>query len=86
MNTRREKNPNSESVGEIVRPSEFPFDSRESRAAARAVVLHRDRVDLQFVVDVEHIANPDRPLERRSYRCLSDGKTVEVVIVERGER
>jgi len=85
VNARREKNPNSESVGAMPQRWEFPIGSRKSRAAARAVVLQRVRVDLQIVVDVEHIANLDRPQERRSYKCMSDGRTVEVVIVERGE-
>lgn len=85
MNTRRKRNPNSESVSEIPQPWEFPVGSRKSRAAARAVVLQRDRVDLQIVVNVAHIGNLDRPRERRSYKCINEGKTVEVVIVERGE-
>ena len=64
------------------KPWEFPLDSAESRAAARSVIEQRDRVDLRIVVDILQVANSNAPLKRRSYRCLNDGKVVEVVIFE----
>jgi len=61
----------------LPRPEEFPLGSMESRAAARAVLEQRDKVDLRLIVD---ICGPERD-GPRSYRCRQeDGTIVEFVI------
>jgi hypothetical protein len=61
----------------LPRPEEFPLGSMESRAAARALLERRDRVDVRLVTDVPrpygHVGN--------SYKYQKqDGTVVEVVI------
>lgn len=64
------------SKDDLPRPDEFPLGSQESRAAARAMLERRDRVDLRIIVDIPR-PNGDVP---RSYRYQEqDGRVVEVV-------
>lgn len=61
----------------LPRPEEFPLGSMESRAAARAMLDRRNRVDLRIIMDVPRPHGD----EGKSYRYHdSDGKIVEVVI------
>ena len=60
----------------LPRPDEFPLGSPQSRAAARAMLARRDRVDLRIIVDCPR---PDGHV-RSSYRYKdNDGRVVEVV-------
>jgi hypothetical protein len=60
----------------LPRPDEFPLGSPESRAAARAMLERRDRVDMRIIVDMPrpdgHVAHSYRYQEQ-------DGRVVEVV-------
>ena len=61
----------------IPRPDEFPLGSPESRAAARAMLDRRNRVDSRIIVDMPR---PNGHAEH-SYRYQEqDGRVVEVVI------
>ncbi len=56
-------------------PARFPISSKESRAAARAFLEQQDKVDFQIIVDIPGSAE----MPERRYRCVSDGKIIEVV-------
>ena len=61
----------------LPRPDEFPLGSPESRAAARAELERRHRVDVQIVID----APRPHGHEGNSYRYKgNDGRVVEVVV------
>jgi hypothetical protein len=65
------------SKDDLPRPDEFLLGSQESRAAARAMLERRDRVDARIVVDMPR---PNGHVEH-SYRYQEqDGRVVEVVI------
>lgn len=59
------------------RPEDFPVGSPESRAAARRLILLRDRPD---IVIVNHTARPRRPqVTTRSRTRQPDGRIIEIV-------
>jgi hypothetical protein len=66
--------------GNWPHPAQFPLGSAESRAAARAILVERDKVDLRIVFN--GIKRP-RPVAH-SYRCVSEGKIVEIVFPGEG--